>query len=353
MPPDLKVRKIAVLRANGLGDFLFTLPAVHALRTTFPKAEIVLLGKAWHADFVPGRVPDIDRAVVVPRYPGVDEPENAVRNTKQVKIFFEHMQAETFDLAFQMHGGGRNSNRFIGRLGAKWTVGSATPDAKPLDDAVPYMFYQNEVLRYLELAARVGATTDQLVPQVAVTNIDKQEARKLAGDSTDYVVIHPGATDPRRRWPPAKFAAVAEAYLRRGYGVFVTGSEDELQLAEEVSAYTDYQAINISSALSLGGLAGLLDGASLTIANDTGPLHLARAVGCPTVGIYWIGNFITAGPMRHARHLSLLSWRTHCPVCGQPCVGEIPFGAAGCEHTASFVDDVELRQVLEAAGRLL
>lgn len=350
MHPDLNVQKIAVLRANALGDFLFVLPALHALRTTFPMAEIVLLGKDWHAEFVPDHVPEVDRVAVVPRYPGVGAPKDTSMDTKHVKDFFEHMQAEQFELAFQMHGGGRHSNRFVGRLGAKWTVGSATPDAPRLDDMVPYMFYQNEVLRYLELAARVGATTDQIMPRVVVTDADKEEARRQTGDTADYVVIHPGATDPRRRWPISKFAAVANAYLRRGFSVFITGSEDERLITEEVSVLTDYRAVDLSGKVSLGGLAGLLAGARLLVANDTGPLHLARAVDCPTVGIYWVGNFITGGPMRHARHLSLLSWRTACPVCKEPCV---PIGVRGCEHTESFVDDVTIAEVMEAAERLL
>jgi ADP-heptose:LPS heptosyltransferase len=310
----------------------------------------VLLAKDWHAEFVPDHVPDIDRVVAVPRYPGVGAPEGASIDAKRVKDFFEQMQAEQFDLAFQMHGGGRHSNRFVGRLKAKWTVGSATPGAPRLDDMVQYVFYQNEVLRYLELAARVGATTDQIVPRVVVTDDDRQEARAQTGDTAEYIVIHPGATDPRRRWPIAKFAAVANAYLRRGFGVFVTGSEEERLITEEVSVLTDYQAVDISGKLSLGGLAGLLAGARLLVSNDTGPLHLARAIGCPTVGIYWVGNFITSGPMRHARHLSLLSWRTACPVCKEPCV---PIGAKGCEHTESFVDDVTIAEVMEAAERLV
>jgi ADP-heptose:LPS heptosyltransferase len=350
MPPDLNVQKIAVLRANAFGDFLFVLPAIHALRTTFPMAEIVLLGKDWHAEFVPDHVLEIDRVVAVPRYPGVGATEDASVDTKHVKDFFAQMRAEEFDLAFQMHGGGRHSNRFVRRLGAKWTVGSATPDAPKLDDTVPYMFYQNEVLRYLELAARVGATTDQIMPHVVTTEADKEEARQQIGGGNDYIVIHPGATDPRRRWPIPKFAAVANAYLKRGFRVFITGSEDERLITEEVSALTDYEAVDISGTLSLGGLAGLLAGARLLASNDTGPLHLARTVGCPTVGIYWVGNFITAGPMRHAQHLSLLSWRTQCPVCKEPCV---PLSAKGCEHNESFVDDVTIKEVLEAAEQLL
>src|SRR5579884_2090729 len=91
------VHKIAVLRANALGDFVFVLPAVRALRETFPEAEIVYLGKTWHQTFIPGRATDIDRVVVVPQYPGVGEANEYAVDQAEVEAFFAHMQAEQFD----------------------------------------------------------------------------------------------------------------------------------------------------------------------------------------------------------------------------------------------------------------
>src|SRR5689334_4680957 len=104
--PLPNVRKIAVLRASALGDFLFALPAIGALRHTYPTAEIVFLGKAWHEQFVPGHVPTIDRVVAVPPCAGVGEAEDYANNAAQLKQFFAKMRSEHFDLALQMHGGG-------------------------------------------------------------------------------------------------------------------------------------------------------------------------------------------------------------------------------------------------------
>src|SRR5205823_918190 len=94
----------------------------------------------------------VDRVVVVPatsgvREPSADEPEDAAR----LEAFFAGMRREGFDLAIQMHGGGRHSNPFLLSLGARVTAGLRTPDADPLDICLPYAFYQPEVARYLEL----------------------------------------------------------------------------------------------------------------------------------------------------------------------------------------------------------
>src|SRR6478752_5112558 len=106
--PD--IHKIAVLRANALGDFIFTLPALEALRKTYPQAEIVLLGLPWHASFLAQRPSPIDRVIIVPPYEGVSSewpcavPQQ--NNSTEVASFFACMQQEHFDLAIQIHGGG-------------------------------------------------------------------------------------------------------------------------------------------------------------------------------------------------------------------------------------------------------
>src|SRR4051794_40159516 len=122
------IKKIAVLRANALGDYIFVLPALQALRETFPAAEITLLGRAWHKEYLESRPGPVDHVVVVPLYPGISEREGYVPEHEELNLFFNKMQSEHFDIAFQLHGGGRNSNPFLLRLGAKLTVGLRTPD---------------------------------------------------------------------------------------------------------------------------------------------------------------------------------------------------------------------------------
>jgi ADP-heptose:LPS heptosyltransferase len=85
----------------------------------------------------------------------------------------------------------------------------------------------------------------------------------------------------------------------------------------------------------------------VVISNDSGPLHLATAAGAATVGIYWCGNAITAGPLTTARHRALLSWRLNCPTCGLDCI------RFDCGHRESFVADVPVKEVYMAALDLL
>jgi ADP-heptose:LPS heptosyltransferase len=346
------INKIAVLRANGLGDFVFVLPALQALRETYPDAEIVYLGKPWHQHFLSVRPSPVDRVIVVPPGLGVREEKTVPENTAELDRFFRKMQQEQFDLAFQMHGGGRNSNPFIRKLGAGLTIGSRTPDAPPLDRWIPYYLYHNEIMRYLEIAALAGATTQRLVPQITITSRDiKEVQQKVSYTDQPTVVLHPGASDLRRRWAPEKFAAVADILAHEGYRICITGVIEEKEVVAAVVHTMQHPVENLCTVLSTGGLAGLLSQAALLISNDTGPLHLAAAVGTNTVGIYWCGNMITAGQLTRMRHHPLISWQIICPLCHQNIAPEWPFtpSADGCQHDISFVDDVTVEQVLAAA----
>ena len=341
------VGKIAVLRANALGDLLFAVPALEALRAAYPSAEIVLLARDWHAEFVPGRIPAVDRVVAVPNAEGIWAPPGEAAGGAELHQFFARMQEERFDLALQLHGGGRNSNPFVRRLGARVTAGLRTPDAEPPDRWVPYFYYQSEVLRLLEAVATVGATPVRLEPRLTVLEADRAEADEHLEGSGPFVTLHPGATDGRRRWPAERFAAVGHALATEGARVLVTGAAEEADIVGQVVADMEVPALGLAGALSTGGLAGVLSRCVVVVSNDTGPLHLAAAVGAATVGIYWCGNLINAGPLTRARHRPGISWRLHCPACGTDCI------SGECEHEDSFVADVPLEEVRESALDLL
>jgi ADP-heptose:LPS heptosyltransferase len=343
------VKKIAVLRANGLGDFIFVLPALSALRNKFPDAEIVYLGKQWHTSFLSKRPGPVDRVITIPKCNGIPNEQDRVENVTEVKRFFAEMKNEKFDIAFQMHGGGRFSNPFILELNAKLSVGLKTADAVPLDINVHYFLYQHEVLRYLEVVSRIGAQTKSIEPLLKVTKADKEELHLLIPYfDGPYAVLHPGASDIRRRWPPEKFAAVGDVLALKGFNVFISGTGSEGILAEKVLSAMKEKGYNISNRLSVNAYAALLSLASVVVSNDSGPLHLARAVGAPTVGVYWCGNIITAGPLTMDRNRSCISWNMLCPLCGLDCTKQDFKKANGtCTHEVSFVSDVSENEVIE------
>jgi ADP-heptose:LPS heptosyltransferase len=351
MRPRLdEVRKIAVLRPNAVGDFVFALPALHALKACYPQAEIVLLGKAWHAAFLRGRPGPVDRVAVLPPVAGVGAPPGAACDGRDVDRFVDAMREEAFDIALQMFGAGHYSNPFLLRLGARLSVGARAEGAAALDRWLPYREPNNRRLALLEIAGLAGAWPGPLpLPELVVTDADRLEAAAVLPcvEGKRLAVLQPGATDPRRRWPAQRFAALGDRLAQAGMRVAVNGSPAEAALVAEVAGKMRHPAVALAGSLGLGGLCGLLERAALVVSNDTGPLHLALALGVPSVGIFWLTNLVEAMPLRQSHLRTALALQTRCPVCGQENL------TTRCAHDDSFVAELGVDEVERLARSLL
>ena len=346
--PIPNVRSIVAVRPNAIGDFMFALPALHALRKTYPKAKIVLLGKQWHADFLNNRPGPWDEVIVMPPAPGVGAPPDARLDPEPGRKFVAAMREANFDIAIQMYGGGRYSNAYTKSLGAKLSIGLKTPEAQPLDRWLPYGDIHNRRLELLQVAALVGAAPVLMDREIAVTENDHREAARLIPPQQGerIVVMHPGASDVRRHWPAERFAAVGDMLVAKGATIVISATESERHLAQTIVSQMRYPAIDLTNRLSLSGLCGLLDRATMMVSNDTGPLHMALAIGTPTVGIFWLTNLFESGPLRQHLLRPALSVQANCPVCG---VSNLKYR---CEHDVCFVDDVSVEKVAGMANEL-
>ncbi|HSU08373.1 MAG TPA: glycosyltransferase family 9 protein [Pseudonocardia sp.] len=345
------VRRIAVLRCNALGDYLMATPALAALRATFPDAEITLLAGAWHAAFLTGRPGPVDRVLVVPGVPGLaGQPAGAPR-AETLPEFLVDAHAYRYDLAVQLHGGGAASNPLTRALGARWSIGLQAEGAAPLDAAVPYRYYQSEVFRFLEVVGLVGAEGSPEYPQLAVSPRERAAATNLLPGDGPWAALHAGAGDPRRRWPADRFAAVADGLAAAGVRPVLIGSAADRPASAAVRAAARVEPYDLTGRTDLGTLAAVLRRCAVVIANDSGPLHLARATGAPTVELYWCGNAINAAPTTRTRHRPLLSWQVHCPECGvDTSTAGFPHRPGdGCPHRPSFLGQIPVVEVLDEA----
>jgi ADP-heptose:LPS heptosyltransferase len=349
------VRRIAVLRANSIGDLVLTLPALEALRAAYPEAELTLLGARWHREELGDRPGPWTRVLEVPPYPGLggQVPNDPSPDLAMSRSFFEQQQAGAYDLAVQLHGGGSRSNPFVRALGARVSVGTMDVGAVALDRCTRYSVHQHDTLRCLEIVGQVGAPAVRLEPWLPVTARDRAAAaRAVPASGRPLVVVHPGANDPRRRWAPSRFGEIARALVDDGCQVAVVGhGADDVRAAATITSTCEPagvdQVVNLVGRLSFGGLVGALAMAELVVSNDSGPRHIAGAVGTRTVSVYWVGNLVTAGPLSRDRHRVLVSFRTRCPFCGQEQT------ASRCGHDPSFVDDVPVEAVLTEVRSLL
>jgi ADP-heptose:LPS heptosyltransferase len=354
--PD--VHRIAVLRANGVGDYVVAEPALAALRAAYPAAEITLLGAAHTRPLVQDRPGPCDRYVQVPLTRGVRVGPDPDATPEALEAWCAEQREHRYDLAVQLHGGGRNSNALLLRLGARITAGAATPDAPKPDRWVPYTPYQHDTLRWLEVVQTVGARPLRLEPHVAVTAADLAESRAVlpVGDAP-LVAVHPGATDPRRCYPEERLGRVARALADRGARIVVLGGPAEQDRVARVVGGFGRDVETVVGGTSLGGLIGTLSRCALLLGNDSGPRHLAGAVGTPTVAVFTYANLADVAPLTRTWHRMTVSWTSGCAVCGR----RVLDGPCDCGASATWdVPEEEVRALsldlwdqVVAAGRHL
>ena len=342
-PEDIS--QIAFFRPSAIGDFVFALPCLASLKSRYPQAQLVYIGKRWHADFLAGRPGHVDEVLVLPDCAGINA---GTSDTLALEAFIHDLRQRQFDLALQAFGGGKFSNLLVQRFGARHCLGFQASDAPPLDKTLAFGELQNRRLQLLELAALAGARAPALEAPLAITPADLNEAdRVLPHTRQQLILLQPGASDPRRRWPAQNFARVGDVLAANGMTIAINGTHEEHDIVTSVIASMKYQAINLTGMLSLGGLCGLLSRSALLISNDTGPLHLATALGTPAVGIYWLSNLLESLPLQQRLHRAAWATITACLECG------MDNRRQRCLHQHSFVEQVSVDDVLSLARELI
>lgn len=301
---------MAVVRAlRGLGDLLCVVPALRALRSALPAAQITLIGLPWARTFVDRFDQYLDEFIEFPGYPGIPECPPLVQELPQ---FLAHIQQQPFDLALQMHGSGIVSNPFTVMLGATINAGFFLPGqyCPDLDRFLPYPNQEPEVRRHLRLMEFLGIPLQGEVLEFPLHIADWRSLQTLNQVSDlqpgEYICVHPGAYDPARRWSPQQFAKVADALSAWGLQVVLTGSGAEVELVAEVAKLMRWPTLNLAGQTSLGALAALLQQARLLICNDTGVSHLAAALCVPSVVVLLASNTSSEAnrwvPLNRQRH---------------------------------------------------
>jgi ADP-heptose:LPS heptosyltransferase len=272
-------RRVAIVRASRIGDCLCATPAFRALRRALPDAEITLIGLPFARDLVE-RSGRLDRFEPFPGFPGIAEQWFDAR---AVAAFLARMQARRFDLALQMHGSGAHSNPFALLLGARLTAGFVRPGADPgrLDAAFPWPAALHERRRGLAFAAFLGAPNDGEAMEFPLLAADHAEADRLLADLPPPLIgLHPFARDAAKCWPAASFRDAARR-LRDAIGgsVVILGGRDDRVAGDRLAAAIGPPVRTVAGASTLGGLA-------ILIANDSGPAHIAAALGVPAVILF-------------------------------------------------------------------
>lgn len=327
-----RVQKVLVVRLDQIGDLMCALPVFPALRKCFPKAEITaLVGEGGDA-ILKGNPYLNDVIVFSPNWFSRAHTDSARRQS-----FFDvvaELQERRFDIGYDLRGDLRNILLMaLGGVRYRTAYGIAG-GAGLVHDVPPY----DETLHQAELDIHlIGGTRtkDRLVPELYLTEEERRSAaERLApagvrtGDT--LIAIHPEAGYPSKEWGTDSFKKLMERLLAEtGAKILIFGlGENADQLAQCFSR--SGRVINFAGKLTLRGMIAMMSQCHLFIGNDSGPSHIASALGIPAVVIASGTNLyerwgIWREPSRILKH-AVPCAPCHLPQCnvpGHPCMSEI------------------------------
>ncbi len=310
-------RKVVLVRASRIGDFVCATPAFRALRRALPDSEISLVALPFVRDAV-HRSPALDRFIEFPGFPGIAEQFFRARGAA---AFFARMQEERFDLAIQMHGSGVYTNPFTLMLGAAYTAGFVRPGdaAALLDAALPVPEGLHEVARLLALTDFLGARREGEWLEFPLREGDRAAAAELiAGARAPLIGLHPGAREATKRWGEQRFAAAATMLAARlGGTTVVLGGDDERGTGARIVRAFGGAAVDVTGRTAVAVLGAVIERLSVLVTNDSAPAHLAYALGTPSVTVFGGTEPWRWGPPRSPAHAVLAH-----PVPCRPCSGD-------------------------------
>lgn len=294
------IRKILCVRVDNIGDVLMTTPALRALKQHFD-AEITLLASAAGSDVAPF-IPEIDRVVTFDA-PWV-KTYAAPPTSRSTLAMAERLRAERFDAAviFSVYSQNPLPAAMLTFL-AEIPLRLGHSHENPYDllthwvpDPEPQKFIRHEVRRQLDLVAHLGAVTEDerlsLRPNLAAqTRVRQMLAAHHVDLTQPWLILHPGVSEERRRYRAAGYASAGQRisqYL--GCRILVTGIAAEEEIVHRVAQDIGPAAIPLAGAFSLEEFISLLDMAPMLITNNTGPVHMAAALGTPVVDVYAATN---------------------------------------------------------------
>ena len=284
--------KILIVRLSALGDIVHALPVLAAINKAMPDAQVDWLVEENYAPIL-SIVPGLHRRIIVRAKRSFATPEAiSFGGWRGYPAAASYLRNQDYDVALDLQGLLKSSiwarssfaNRVVGfdqpNLRERQAAFLYSETVTPLDAS--HVIGKNlSILAALEIEP--GAIEVPLAPSASMATTAAIEA---AGGSRRFIVLNPGAAWPNKRWPADRFGALAASLRDRlGRSSLITWGPSERELAESV-ARASSGAASLAPATTVSDLAVLMREAALVVSGDTGPLHIAAAIGTPLVGLY-------------------------------------------------------------------
>jgi lipopolysaccharide heptosyltransferase II len=353
-PRWAEARRLLAVRLDNMGDVLMTAPALAAAKRHASDTQLTLLTSPQGAE-VARHIRAVDQCLVY-RSPWTRQPEDEPGSPTRDLELIERLRAHRFDAAivFTVCTQSALPAALLCRL-AGIPLRLAHSRENPYELLTDWVLetdvcadgMRHEVQRQLDLVRSVGYASENDRLRFELQPADRlamQAALSAAGGHPErpWIVVHPGASAPSRRYPAQRFGQAADALARiTGCQIVFTGTADEHPLVNDAASTMRAPFINLAGRLGLGPLAALIGAARALLCNNSGPAHLAAALGTPVVVLYALTNPQHTPWRANARVLS------HDVPCRHCLKSVCPEGHHHCLRR------IEVQQVVDAVCELL
>ena len=279
-------KKILISRSDKIGDVLLSTPVIKAMREAYPNAYIAMMVNPDTKEIIDGN-PYLDEVIIF-------DKEAKHKGIFNYMKFVLGLRRKRFDLALILHPNNRmHLITFFAAIAHR--VGYDRKMGFLLTDKIKHtkQYGEKHELEYcLDFVRFLGIEPQDKVPFMPIKNESEAWVRELfkqehINQEDKLLAIHLSASCPSRIWPPERFAEVAEELARRhGFKVVVVASSKDFAIAESIAKNIHHRVVNLAGKTSLSQLASLIKKCALFISSDSGPAHIASAVGTPVLCLF-------------------------------------------------------------------
>ncbi|MFA4889930.1 MAG: lipopolysaccharide heptosyltransferase II [Candidatus Omnitrophota bacterium] len=284
--PEPRYKRILIVRTDRIGDVLLSTPVIENLRRAYPDAYIAVMVLPYAKEIVEGN-PYLDGVILYDR-------DGKHKSWRRSIKFARNLRKKKFDLALILHPTNR-AHLVTFLAGIPYRIGYGRKLGFLLTFRLKHtkqlgqkheLEYNFDLLRHLGIEPQTRRLFMPLKPEAEIWAEELFRSQGIKqGDKV--LAIHPGASCPSKIWPAERFAAAADSLTEKyAFKVFVAAGPKDTRLAEAVLVRMRQPAINLAGKTSVSQLASMLKRCSLFISNDSGPMHIASALGTPVISIF-------------------------------------------------------------------
>lgn len=317
----MNYKNILIVKLSAIGDVVHALPVAHSLKKNYPHARITWVVEKPSYDLLANN-PDIDEIIIFDK-PKFKSVAGLLKNGYQLS---KELKARNFDLAIDLQGLFKS---------AAISYLSGAPErlvycnARELSDKIGKSIcgqHQNGhvVERYLDVIRYLGCEIDEVVFPIHIIESEAKQAQAIANHAglrleNPYVVLAPGTNWASKCWPTTHYAKLADKLYDHNIIPVIIGGANDQRLAQEIISNSKIPPIDLTGKTSLKQLAYMIQKSRAFVGGDTGPMHLAVAVGSTVVTMFGPTDPKRNGPYG-AKHNVLLAphscqgcWQRKCP----------------------------------------